>query len=156
VSAPPTHDHSGADQVAWLTLIVVLLDRSHESVDRVVPLTYFPHVVIPNWFNIILSRNPGIAFSFFFERLKHLDSSDSHRWLGADHRIDCVAAGGGAGRERRQRSGPWRCCWAARRGTLPIECVHGAVTDFLEVWVRLLAVFVVQSVANVQCCRRGL
>src|SRR5260370_29832711 len=49
----------------WLTLIVVLLDRATKAWIESRPLTYFPHVVIPNWFNIILSRNPGIAFSFF-------------------------------------------------------------------------------------------
>src|SRR5258708_26717389 len=49
----------------WLTLIVVLLDRATKAWIESRPLTYFPHVVIPNWFNIILSRDPGIAFSFF-------------------------------------------------------------------------------------------
>src|SRR5258708_32034634 len=49
----------------WLTLIVVLLDRATKAWIESRPLTYFPHVVIPNWFSIILSRNPGIAFSFF-------------------------------------------------------------------------------------------
>src|SRR5260370_41862278 len=49
----------------WLTVIVVLLDRATKAWIESRPLTYFPHVVIPNWFHIILSRNPGIAFSFF-------------------------------------------------------------------------------------------
>src|SRR6202790_5733169 len=49
----------------WLTLIVVLLDRATKAWIESGPLTYFPHAVIPNWFSIILSRNPGIAFSFF-------------------------------------------------------------------------------------------
>src|SRR5258705_2878179 len=49
----------------WLTLIVVLLDRATKAWVESRPLSYFPHVVIPNWFSIILSKNPGIAFSFF-------------------------------------------------------------------------------------------
>src|SRR5258708_11664623 len=49
----------------WLTLLVVLLDRASKAWIESRPLTYFPHVVIPNWISIILSKNPGIAFSFF-------------------------------------------------------------------------------------------
>src|ERR1700730_2514350 len=49
----------------WLTLIVVLLDRATKAWIESRPLTFFPHVVITSWFSIILSRNPGIAFSFF-------------------------------------------------------------------------------------------
>ena len=49
----------------WLTLVVVLLDRATKAWIESRPLTYFPHVVIPNWFSIILSKNAGIAFSFF-------------------------------------------------------------------------------------------
>ena len=49
----------------WLTLVLVLLDRATKAWIESRPLAYFPHVVIPNWFSIIFSRNPGIAFSFF-------------------------------------------------------------------------------------------
>ena len=49
----------------WLTLLVVLLDRATKAWIESRPLNYFPHVVIPNWISIILSKNPGIAFSFF-------------------------------------------------------------------------------------------
>src|SRR5260221_1895732 len=49
----------------WLTLLVVLLDRASKAWIESRPLTYFPHVVIPNWISVILSKNPWIAFSFF-------------------------------------------------------------------------------------------
>jgi signal peptidase II len=49
----------------WLTLLVVLFDRATKAWIESRPLSYFPHIVIPNWISIILSKNPGIAFSFF-------------------------------------------------------------------------------------------
>src|SRR6267143_670218 len=104
----------------WLTLIVVLLDRATKAWIESRPLTYFPHVVIPNWFSIILSRNPGIAFSFF--------SNGSSIWtrviliVGSVLIIGLIA---------------WLLLGGAA-GNLTDRIVHGAVTDFLEVWVRFL------------------
>src|SRR6266436_669053 len=104
----------------WLTLIVVLLDRATKAWIESRPLTYFPHVVIPNWFSIILSRNPGIAFSFF--------SNGPTIWtrviliVGSVLIIGLIA---------------WLLLGGAA-GNLTDRIVHGAVTDFLEVWVRFL------------------
>ena len=54
-------------RLRWLclTLLVVLLDRATKAWIESRPLKFFPHVVVRNYFNIIYSRNPGIAFSFF-------------------------------------------------------------------------------------------
>src|SRR5579863_8790224 len=49
----------------WLTLIVVFLDRASKAWIDSRPEDYFPHIIIPNFFEIIRSHNPGIAFSFF-------------------------------------------------------------------------------------------
>ena len=49
----------------WLTLAVVFLDRATKAWIESRPLSFFPHRVIPNVFDITYSCNPGIAFSYF-------------------------------------------------------------------------------------------
>ncbi len=48
----------------WLTLAVVLLDRATKAWIESRPADHFPHPVIRDFFNLVDSRNPGIAFSF--------------------------------------------------------------------------------------------
>jgi signal peptidase II len=121
----------------WLTLIVVLLDRATKAWIESRPLAYFPHVVIPNWFNIILSRNPGIAFSFF--------SSGSSIWtrviliVGSVLIIGLIAWLLVAGRDASAvNAAGLALLLGGAAGNLTDRIVHGAVTDFLEVWVRFL------------------
>jgi len=54
-------------RLRWLslTLLVVFLDRACKAWIESRPASFFPHEVIPNYFSLILSHNPGIAFSFF-------------------------------------------------------------------------------------------
>ena len=121
----------------WLTLVVVLLDRASKAWIESRPLPYFPHDVIPNWFSIILSRNPGIAFSFFSNgpsmatRLILIAGSvliiGLIAWLLVAARdASAVNAAGLA------------LLLGGAAGNLTDRIVHGAVTDFLEVWVRFL------------------
>ena len=120
----------------WLTLVVVLLDRATKAWIESRPLTFFPHVVIPNYFSIILSRNPGIAFSFFSNpsmgtRIFLIAGSlliiALIAWLlVAGHDASNVNAAGLA------------LLLGGAAGNLTDRIVHGAVTDFLEVWVRFL------------------
>jgi signal peptidase II len=49
----------------WLTLVAVIFDRATKAWIESRPASFFPHVVVPNVFNVVSSRNPGIAFSFF-------------------------------------------------------------------------------------------
>jgi signal peptidase II len=121
----------------WLTLIVVLLDRATKAWIESRPLTYFPHVVIPNWFNIILSRNPGIAFSFF--------SNGSSIWtrviliVGSVLIIGLISWLLVAGRDASAvNAAGLALLLGGAAGNLTDRIVHGAVTDFLEVWVRFL------------------
>jgi signal peptidase II len=121
----------------WLTLIVVLLDRATKAWIESRPLTYFPHVVIPNWFSIILSRNPGIAFSFF--------SNSPSIWtrviliVGSVLIIGLIAWLLVAGRDASAlNAAGLALLLGGAAGNLTDRIVHGAVTDFLEVWVRFL------------------
>ncbi|HEV2101649.1 MAG TPA: signal peptidase II [Candidatus Acidoferrum sp.] len=121
----------------WLTLAVVLLDRATKAWIESRPLTYFPHVVIPNWFSIILSKNPGIAFSFFSN-----GSSMLTRVIliaGSALIIGLIAWLLVAGREASAvNAAGLALLLGGAAGNLTDRIVHGAVTDFLEVWVRFL------------------
>ena len=121
----------------WLTLVVVLLDRATKAWIESRPSSYFPHVVIPNHFEIISSRNPGIAFSFF--------ASTPGLWtriiliLGTLVIIGIISWLLVASRD----SGPANSAGLAlllggAAGNLTDRIVHGAVTDFIEVWLRFL------------------
>src|SRR5256886_11409961 len=48
----------------WLTLAVVFLDRASKAWIESRPSDHSPHLVIQNFFYLVDSRNPGIAFSF--------------------------------------------------------------------------------------------
>jgi signal peptidase II len=121
----------------WLTFIVVLLDRATKAWVESRPLTYFPHVVIPNWFSIILSKNPGIAFSFFSN-----GSSMLTRVIliaGSALIIGLIAWLLVAGRDASAvNAAGLALLLGGAAGNLTDRIVHGAVTDFLEVWVRFL------------------
>src|SRR5215469_1006855 len=121
----------------WLTLLVVFLDRASKAWIESRPASWFPHVVLPNYFSLILSRNPGIAFSFFsnssgmgtrvFLIVGSLLVIAFIAWLlVAGHDASNVNAAGLA------------LLLGGAAGNLTDRIVHGAVTDFLEVWVRFL------------------
>jgi len=122
----------------WLTLVVVLLDRATKAWVESRPLSYFPHVVIPNWFSIILSKNPGIAFSFFSN-----GSSMFTRVIlivGSLLIIGLIAWLLVAGRDATAvNAAGLALLLGGAAGNLTDRIVHGAVTDFLQVWLRLLS-----------------
>lgn len=126
-------------RLRWLslTLLVVLLDRASKAWIESRPASWFPHVVIPDYFSLILSRNPGIAFSFF--------SSSS----GMGTRIFLIVGSllviafiawllvAGQGASRINAAGLALLLGGAA-GNLTDRILHGAVTDFLQVWLRFL------------------
>jgi len=126
-------------RLRWLslTLIVVLLDRATKAWIESCPLTFFPHVVIRNYFNIIYSRNPGIAFSFF----SNSNSMGTRILLivGSLLIIALIAwllvAGNDAGHANAMGLA---LLLGGAAGNLTDRIVHGAVTDFLEVWLRFV------------------
>ncbi len=126
-------------RLRWLslTLLVVVLDRASKAWIESRPASWFPHVVIPDYCNLILSRNPGIAFSFFSN-----SSGMGTRILlivGSLLVIALIAWLLVAG----QDAGPSNTAGLAlllggAAGNLTDRIVHGAVTDFLQVWLRFL------------------
>jgi signal peptidase II len=116
----------------WLTLGVVFLDRASKAWIESRSAGYFPHIVIRNIFEIVSSRNPGIAFSFLAG-----SSSSVVRilliagtlviigfiaWLLVANRHGSAAYAAGLA-----------LILGGATGNLTDRILHGAVTDFLKV-----------------------
>ena len=121
----------------WLTLGVVFLDRASKAWIESRPEDYFPHAVIANIVNLVSSRNPGIAFSF----LAGYPASTVRVLLIAGSLIIIafiawllVASRSGG---RLQAAG-LALLLAGATGNVSDRILHGAVTDFLEVWLRFI------------------
>jgi len=126
-------------RLRWLslTLVVVILDRATKAWIESRPINFFPHVVIPNYFSIIYSKNPGIAFSFF----SNFNSMTTRLFfiVGSLLIIALIAwllvAASDASRINAMGLA---LLLGGAAGNLTDRIVHGAVTDFLEVWLRFL------------------
>jgi signal peptidase II len=120
----------------WLTLGIVLLDRASKAWIESRPEDYFPHTIIPNFFEIIRSHNPGIAFSFF------ADASLAGRYFltfGSVLIIGVIAWMLVASRQVNSLSAAgFALVLAGATGNVTDRMVHGAVTDFLQVWLHFL------------------
>jgi signal peptidase II len=120
----------------WLTLGVVFLDRASKAWIDSRAEEYFPHVVIPRFIEIIRSHNPGIAFSFFADAtttLRYLLVCATVVIIGiiawllvASRHLNSLSAAGLA------------LLLAGATGNVTDRILHGAVTDFLQVWLRFL------------------
>jgi signal peptidase II len=121
----------------WLTLGLVFLDRATKAWIESRPSDYFPHTVIPNYFDIVSSRNPGIAFSFFAD-----SSSAMNKWLLVLGSLIIIALIAWLLASSRNATALYAAGLAlllgGATGNLTDRIVHGAVTDFLEVWIRFL------------------
>jgi len=126
-------------RLRWLslTLLVVFLDRATKAWIESRPASYFPHDVIPNYFSIIFSRNPGIAFSFF----SNSSGMGTRIFLivGSLLIIALIAWLLVAGQEASTlNAAGLALLLGGAAGNLTDRIVHGAVTDFLQVWLRFL------------------
>ena len=121
----------------WLTLIVVFLDRATKAWIDSRPESYFPHTVIPHFFEIVRSHNPGIAFSFFADA-----SSAATRYLlilGSVVVIGIIAWLLVGSRQLNSLSAAGLALLlAGATGNVTDRMIHGAVTDFLQVWLNFL------------------
>jgi signal peptidase II len=121
----------------WLTLFVVFLDRASKAWVESRPADYFPHIVVPNAFNIIYSRNPGIAFSF----LADSSSTTVRIFLIASSTviIGVIAWLLAAGKNSSAlNAAGLALLLGGAAGNITDRIVHGAVTDFIEVWLRFM------------------
>jgi signal peptidase II len=117
----------------WLTLAVVFLDRATKALIESRTPEGWRHEVIHNFIYLVHSSNPGIAFSMF---------ADSHSpwlrilliggslviiaaivWLLVASRSGGVMAAAGLA-----------LLLGGATGNLTDRLLHGAVTDFFEVW----------------------
>jgi signal peptidase II len=121
----------------WLTLGAVFLDRASKAWIESRPEGYFPHTVIPRFVEILRSRNPGIAFSFFADA-----PSTTMRYLlisGSVVIIGIIAWLLVASRNQSSLSAAGLALLlAGATGNVTDRMIHGAVTDFLQVWLRFL------------------
>ncbi len=121
----------------WLTLAVVLLDRATKAWIESRPADHFPLPVIRDFFNLVDSRNPGIAFSF----LAGLSSPALRvilicgslviialiTWLLVANRgISTLNAAGLA------------LLLGGATGNVTDRILHGAVTDFIQIFLHFL------------------
>ena len=117
----------------WLTLGIVILDRATKAWFETQTDESWRHEVVRHFIYLVHSRNPGIAFSFF---------ADSHSpWLrvlliGGALVVICalawllVAGQGGA-----VVCAGLALLLGGATGNVTDRIIHGAVTDFLEVWI---------------------
>jgi signal peptidase II len=121
----------------WLTLAVALLDRASKAWIESRSVDFFPHIVIPGYVNVIFSRNPGIAFSFLADA-----SSSTVRYLliaGSLVIIGVIAWLLVTSRDLHvSTAAGLALLLAGATGNVTDRIVHGAVTDFVQVWLRFL------------------
>jgi len=118
----------------WLTLTVVLADRASKAWFESQTVEGWHHELIPNFIYLVHSRNPGIAFGVFADSpsattriLLILGSAAviaALAWLFvAGHSGGALTAAGLA------------LLLGGATGNVTDRIVHGAVTDFFEVWL---------------------
>jgi signal peptidase II len=121
----------------WLTLGVVFLDRASKAWIESRPESFFPHTVIPGFFEIVRSQNTGIAFSFFAEA-----SSPATRYLlvfGSLVIVGIIAWVLVGSRQLNSLSAAGLALLlAGATGNVTDRIIHGAVTDFLQIWLNFL------------------
>ena len=128
-----------AKRLRWLglTLAIAFLDRASKVWIESRPVEYFPHPLIPGYMNLIFSRNAGIAFSFFSDpassKTRYLLIAGSLviiaiiAWmLVASRHLNALSAAGLA------------LLLGGATGNVTDRIVHGAVTDFLQVYVKFI------------------
>ena len=117
----------------WLTLAVVLLDRASKAWFESQTAEGWRHEVIHHFIYLVRASNPGIAFSFF--------ADSASPWT----RVILIAGSliviavlawflvGGQGGGRLNAAGLALLLGGAT-GNVTDRILHGAVTDFFEVW----------------------
>jgi signal peptidase II len=117
----------------WLTLVIVVLDRATKAWFETQTDLSWRHEVVRRFIYLVHSRNPGIAFSLF---------ADSHSpWLrtlltvGSLVVICALAWLLVAGQGGTMACAGLALLLGGATGNVTDRILHGAVTDFLEVWI---------------------
>jgi signal peptidase II len=117
----------------WLTLAVVLLDRATKAWFESQTTEGWRHELIHNFVYLVHSRNPGIAFGVLAD-----SASTGTRILLIAGSVVVISVLAwllvkSAGSGRLQAAGLSLLLGGAA-GNLTDRIIHGAVTDFFEVW----------------------
>lgn len=122
-------------RLRWLilTLLVVCLDRLSKAAVEVKTTEGWRHEVVHNFIYLVHSKNPGIAFSIFADNNSHWI-----RYLLIVGSLAVIAVlawylVAGRGVSTRAAAGLALLLGGAT-GNLTDRILHGAVTDFLELW----------------------
>ncbi len=118
----------------WLTLAIVLADRATKAWFETQTTEYWRHEVVRHFIYLVHTRNPGIAFSLFADStspwVRILLIAGSLVVIGvlawllvAGQSIGALNAAGIA------------LLLGGATGNVTDRILHGAVTDFLEVWI---------------------
>src|SRR6266481_7013511 len=117
----------------WLTLAVVLLDRATKAWFESQTTEGWRHEVIHHFIYLVHASNPGIAFSFFAD-----STSPWTRIILIAGSLIVIAvlawllvAGHGGGRFT---AAGLALLLGGATGNVTDRILHGAVTDFFEVW----------------------
>jgi signal peptidase II len=117
----------------WLTLAVVLLDRATKAWFETQTTEGWRHELIHNFAYLVHSRNPGIAFGVFSDHpsalMRVLLITGSLVIIGALTWLVVASRGGGT-----FSTAGLALLLGGATGNVTDRIVHGAVTDFFEVW----------------------
>jgi signal peptidase II len=117
----------------WLTLAVVLLDRATKAWFETQTAEGWRHEVVRHFIYLVHASNPGIAFSFFADSASHWTRiiliAGSTIVIGALAWFLVAGASGGA-----MTAAGLALLLGGATGNVTDRILHGAVTDFFEVW----------------------
>jgi signal peptidase II len=118
----------------WLTLGVVLLDRATKAWFETQTAEGWRHEVVRHFLYLVRASNPGIAFSFFADSTSPWMSisliAGSVVIIGLLAWFLVAGASGGA-----LTAAGLALLLGGATGNVTDRILHGAVTDFLEVWL---------------------
>jgi signal peptidase II len=123
----------------WLTLGIVFLDRASKAWIESRPEDYFPHPLFTNSniVNLVSKRNPGIAFSFLAaypaSTVRVLLIAVSLIIIAFIAWLLVTSRSAGA-----LQAAGLALLLGGATGNVTDRILHGAVTDFLEVWLRFM------------------
>lgn len=118
----------------FLTLIIIVADRATKALIEARTTEGWHHELVHNFIYLVHSKNPGIAFSMFANSQSHL----LHFGLIV---LSLVFIAALAWLLLTSKSVTWRSLAGlslligGAAGNLTDRLVHGAVTDFFEVWL---------------------
>jgi signal peptidase II len=117
----------------WLTLVVVLLDRATKTWFETQTPEGWRHELVHHFVYLVHASNPGIAFSFFADSTSHW--TRAILIAGSIVVVSLLAwflVAGNTGTAR--TAAGLALLLGGATGNVTDRILHGAVTDFFEVW----------------------